>query len=99
PLEDAISLVAELVPPVAEDRSLAGDIERVRDLVASGRLIGGGRAPSTWAWPTPGGSAAPALPRPLARRYGSRPARCATSTSSPARGQLRTPTSTSPAGR
>jgi histidine ammonia-lyase len=46
PLEDAVSLVAELVPPVAEDRSLAGDIERVRDLVASGRLIGGVR------WPT-----------------------------------------------
>jgi histidine ammonia-lyase len=46
PLADAVSLLAELVPPVAEDRSLAGDIERVRDLVASGRLIGGVR------WPT-----------------------------------------------
>ncbi len=46
PLEDAVSLIAELVPPVAEDRSLAGDIERVRDLVASGRLVGGVR------WPT-----------------------------------------------
>ena len=46
PLEDAVSRVAELVPPVAEDRSLAGDIERVRDLVASGRLIGGVRCPT-----------------------------------------------------
>jgi histidine ammonia-lyase len=46
PLEDAVSLVAELVPPVAEDRSLAGDIQRVRDLVASGRLIGGVRCPT-----------------------------------------------------
>ena len=46
PLEHAVSLIAELVPPVAEDRSLAGDIERVRDLVASGRLIGGVRCPT-----------------------------------------------------
>ncbi len=46
PLEDAVSLVAEVVPPVAEDRSLAGDVERVRDLVASGRLVGGVRCPS-----------------------------------------------------
>ena len=47
-LEEAISRVAEVVPPVAEDRSLAGDIERVRDLVASGQLIGGVRSPSIW---------------------------------------------------
>jgi histidine ammonia-lyase len=45
-LEDAVSVVAEAVPPVAEDRSLAGDVERVRDLVASGRLVGGVRSPS-----------------------------------------------------
>jgi histidine ammonia-lyase len=43
PLEHAVSLVAEVVPPVAEDRSLTADVERVRDLVASGRLVGGVR--------------------------------------------------------
>jgi histidine ammonia-lyase len=48
PLEAATSLLAEIVAPVAEDRSLAGDIERLRDLVASGRLIGGVRCPGIW---------------------------------------------------
>ena len=47
-LEEAVSLVAEVVPPVAEDRSLAADVERVRELVSSGRLIGGVRSPSIW---------------------------------------------------
>jgi len=46
PLEEAIALVAQVVPPIVEDRSLAGDVERVRDLVASGRLVGGVRSPS-----------------------------------------------------
>ena len=45
PLEDAVSLIAEVVPPVGEDRSLADDVERARELVASGRLIGGVRCP------------------------------------------------------
>ncbi len=53
PLEAAVGLVAELVPPVTEDRSLAGDIERARDLVSSGRLIGGVRCPDIWSSPTP----------------------------------------------
>jgi histidine ammonia-lyase len=47
-LEAAVSLLAEVVPPVAEDRSLAGDVERLRDLVASGRLVGGVRCPGIW---------------------------------------------------
>jgi histidine ammonia-lyase len=47
-LEAAVGIVAELVPPVAEDRGLAGDIERVRELVSSGRLIGGVRCPGIW---------------------------------------------------
>jgi histidine ammonia-lyase len=46
PLEEAVSIVAEVVPPVVEDRSLAPDVERVRDLVASGRLVGRVRCPS-----------------------------------------------------
>jgi histidine ammonia-lyase len=45
PLEDAVSLVADVVPPVAEDRALAADVERARELVVSGRLIGGVRCP------------------------------------------------------
>ena len=48
PLEAATSRLAEVVPPVTEDRSLAGDVERVRDLVLSGRLIGGVRSPTVW---------------------------------------------------
>jgi histidine ammonia-lyase len=48
PLEAAASLLAEVVPPVAEDRPLAGDVERLRDLVASGRLVGGVRCPGIW---------------------------------------------------
>jgi histidine ammonia-lyase len=39
PLERAISLVGEIVSEVDEDRALAGDVERVRELVASGRLV------------------------------------------------------------
>jgi histidine ammonia-lyase len=46
PLEGAASLVAEIVPPVVEDRSLAQDVERVRDVVASGRLVGRVRSPT-----------------------------------------------------
>jgi histidine ammonia-lyase len=53
PLERAVSVVAEVVPPVAEDRSLAGDVQRCRQLVASGRLAGGVRSPSIWFSPTP----------------------------------------------
>jgi histidine ammonia-lyase len=48
PLEHATSLVAEVVAPVAQDRPLAGDVERVRALVASGRLIGGVRSAGIW---------------------------------------------------
>jgi histidine ammonia-lyase len=48
PLQDAASLLAERVAPVAEDRSLAGDVERLRELVASGRLVGGVRSPGIW---------------------------------------------------
>jgi len=47
-LEEALSLVAEVMPPVVEDRSLAGDVSRVRELVASGQLIGGVASPSIW---------------------------------------------------
>ena len=47
PLETALAAVAEVVPEIAEDRALAGDVERCRELIASGRLIGGVRSPST----------------------------------------------------
>jgi histidine ammonia-lyase len=47
-LEGPLATVAEVVAPVGEDRSLAADIERVRDLVASGRIIGGVRSPGIW---------------------------------------------------
>jgi histidine ammonia-lyase len=47
-LEDAVAIVAEVVPPVAEDRSLAGDVSLVRELVVSGRLVGGVRCPGIW---------------------------------------------------
>lgn len=53
PLERALSAVAELVEPVAEDRPLASDIQRCRKLVASGRLAGGVACPSIWFSPTP----------------------------------------------
>jgi histidine ammonia-lyase len=33
--------VAECVAVVEEDRSLSGDIERARDLIRSGALLGG----------------------------------------------------------
>jgi histidine ammonia-lyase len=48
PLERAVSLVAEVVAPVTDDRPLGGDVERCRELVASGRLIGGVRSPGIW---------------------------------------------------
>lgn len=44
-LEEAVSVVAELVAPVVEDRALAADVERCRQLVASGRLVGGVACP------------------------------------------------------
>ncbi len=47
-LESPLATVAEVVAPVSEDRPLAADIERVRDLVASGRIIGGVRSPGIW---------------------------------------------------
>jgi histidine ammonia-lyase len=53
PLEGPLATVAEVVPPIADDRSLSGDIERVRDLVASGRLVGRVRSPGIWSSPTP----------------------------------------------
>jgi histidine ammonia-lyase len=52
-LERAVSEVSDLVAPVTEDRALAGDVSEVRELVASGRLIGGVRSPSIWFSPTP----------------------------------------------
>jgi histidine ammonia-lyase len=39
PLQDAVGLVAEVVPEIAEDRSLADDVERARELIASGALV------------------------------------------------------------
>ncbi len=53
PLEDAVSLLSDTVPPVPGDRSLAGDIERARALVVSGALIGGVRCPGIWSSRTP----------------------------------------------
>jgi histidine ammonia-lyase len=47
-LEEAVSRVASVLPPVVEDRSLAADVSRVRDLVASGQLVGGVRSVSIW---------------------------------------------------
>jgi len=54
PLERTASLLADTVAPVTEDRSLAADVSSVRELVASGQLIGGVRCPSIWFSPTPG---------------------------------------------
>jgi len=39
PLERAAAPLCELVPPVGEDRPLAPDVERVRELVRSGTLL------------------------------------------------------------
>jgi histidine ammonia-lyase len=39
PLQDALGALTEVVPEIAEDRSLADDVERVRGLVASGKLV------------------------------------------------------------
>jgi histidine ammonia-lyase len=47
-LEQAVSLVADGVPPVTEDRSLAGDALRALELVRSGQLIGGVRSVGIW---------------------------------------------------
>ena len=52
-LERRLAAVADVVPPVEQDRSLAGDIQRCRELVASGRLIGGVACPGIWFSPTP----------------------------------------------
>jgi histidine ammonia-lyase len=43
PLERVVARVGEVVPAVAEDRALAEDVERARELVASGELVGGVR--------------------------------------------------------
>jgi histidine ammonia-lyase len=47
-LERAVSRVADNVPPVTEDRSLAGDVSRVSELVRSGQLVGGVRSVGLW---------------------------------------------------
>ena len=47
-LEHAVSLVADIVPPVTEDRSLAGDASRVLELVRSGQLVGAVRSVGIW---------------------------------------------------
>jgi histidine ammonia-lyase len=39
PLEEALDALAEVVPEIAEDRSLAQDVERVRGLIVSGALV------------------------------------------------------------
>ena len=39
PLERACDRLAELVSPLLEDRPLGPEVERVRDLVRSGRLL------------------------------------------------------------
>jgi hypothetical protein len=49
-----MSLLSEVIPPAPEDRSLAGDVERARELVAAGSLTGGVRSPGIWFSPTPG---------------------------------------------
>jgi histidine ammonia-lyase len=46
PLERALTAIAEVVPEILEDRALAADVMRVRELIASGRLAA--RAPG-WA--------------------------------------------------
>jgi histidine ammonia-lyase len=47
-LEKPVSRVAEFVAPVTEDRSLAADVARVGELVASGELVGRVRSVSIW---------------------------------------------------
>ena len=47
-LEHAVALVADRVPPVTEDRSVAGDVSRVLELVRSGELVGGVRSVGIW---------------------------------------------------
>jgi histidine ammonia-lyase len=39
PLRDVLDALAEAVPEITEDRSLADDVERVRGLIASGALM------------------------------------------------------------
>ncbi|MGZ4197671.1 MAG: aromatic amino acid lyase [Solirubrobacteraceae bacterium] len=39
PLRDALDALAEAVPEITEDRSLANDVERVRGLIAAGTLM------------------------------------------------------------
>ena len=48
PLEERLTRVADVMEPVVEDRALAGDVSRVRELVASGELIGGVRSVAIW---------------------------------------------------
>ena len=38
-LDRAVAVLGEVVPEILEDRALAGDIERARELIASGRLV------------------------------------------------------------
>lgn len=40
-LARAIEAIAEVVPPITEDRALAADVERVRGLIAGGGLVAG----------------------------------------------------------
>jgi histidine ammonia-lyase len=39
PLQSTLEAIAEVVPEITEDRSLADDVERVRGLIASGALL------------------------------------------------------------
>ena len=39
PLNRAVAVLGEVVPEILEDRALAGDIERARELITSGRLV------------------------------------------------------------
>jgi histidine ammonia-lyase len=39
PLQEALDALAEVVPEITEDRSLADDVERVRGLIVSGALV------------------------------------------------------------
>jgi histidine ammonia-lyase len=48
PLEPPVSMLADVMAPVVEDRSLAADVSRVLELVRSGELVGGVRSVSIW---------------------------------------------------
>ncbi len=47
-LEPPVSMLADVMAPVVEDRSLAADVSRVLELVRSGELVGGVRSVSIW---------------------------------------------------